>query len=309
MGQLEVTFRIGLAHPLLALTAPSGPIIVSLPETGNTVYIDPPDHRAVTEEQSKLGAFARFTLRVRRECSDQEGRDAAIKECRDLHILSDAARVFWQFFEFVRESDWKGNSLPGYPVARADEIQDNVLVRTCCLECSYDGAPVRSIPLSSHAAIQLTENAWQNAACKLPTREELPAPVSFALDAFYFSERDPIRSIIMACAAWETALRYYLANIASKRDPAYLIDSRGGNIPLLYASMKKAKGGELFHDQHWHGDAEFFAGQREHIHHLPKLRNKLVHEGKAAIPEGGAFLATLAVLNAVEWLFAEAESP
>jgi hypothetical protein len=69
VGLLEITFRIGLAHPLLTLTAPAAPIIVNFPETGNTVYVDPPDHRAVTEAQSKLGAFARFTLRVRRECT------------------------------------------------------------------------------------------------------------------------------------------------------------------------------------------------------------------------------------------------
>ena len=75
MGQLEITFRIGLAHPLLALAAPSAPIIASIQETGNTVYVDPPDHRAATEEQSKMGAFARFTVRVRRECTDQEGRE------------------------------------------------------------------------------------------------------------------------------------------------------------------------------------------------------------------------------------------
>lgn len=73
MGQLDITFRIGLAHPLLALVVPSAPIVAGFPETGNTVYIDPPDHRDVTDEQAKMGAFARFTLRVRRECADQAG--------------------------------------------------------------------------------------------------------------------------------------------------------------------------------------------------------------------------------------------
>jgi hypothetical protein len=155
----------------------------------------------VTEEHSKLGAFARFTIRVRRECSDLEGRDAAIRECRDLHILTDAARVFWQFFEVMRESDLRDNSLAGYPVARAEEIQDNTLVRTCSLECSYDGVQIRSIPLSSHPAIQITENAWKNAARRLPAREEVSQPISFVLDAAYFAESDPIRAIIMACAA------------------------------------------------------------------------------------------------------------
>ena len=52
-----------------------------------------------------------------------------------------------------------------------------------------------------------------------------------------------------------------------------------------------------------------FDHQRECISQLPTLRNKLLHEGKAAIPEGAAVDATLAVLDAVEWLFEGAASP
>ena len=299
MGQLEVTFRIGLAHPLLTTTAPSAPIVAGFPETGNTVYIDPPDHRAVTEEQSKLGAFATFTLRVTRECTDQEGRDAAITEFRDLHILSDAAKVFWQFFESVRESDLRDNSLAGYPVARAEEIQDNALVRTCDLECSYDGVPVRSIPLNSHPAIQISENAWKDAAHKLAARQDVPPPVSFALDAAYFAQSDPIRAVIMACAAWETGLRWYLVNVVHTGRSV-----RDANIPQLRELMKTAKGGDLFHDYYGKGADVHFNRQRECIRKLPTLRNKLLHEGKTAIPEGAALEAALAVLNAIEWLFA-----
>ena len=303
MGQLEITFRIGLAHPIIVTTAPSAPIIVSLPETGNTVHIDPPDHRAVTEQQSKLGAFARFTLRVRRECADQEGRDAAIKEFRDLHILADAARVFWQFFETVRESDLNDGSLPGYPVACADEIQNNALVRTCDLECTYDGLLVRSIPLSSHPAIQITENAWQNAARKLAARESVPPPISFALDAAYFAESDPIRAVIMACAAWETGLRCYLATVVSAGK------LRDADIPQLREFMKQAKGGDLFHDYYGKGGDAHYDRQIACIRQLPKLRNKLLHEGRTAISEGAALEATLAVLNAVEWLYAAPPLP
>ena len=266
MGQLEVAFRIGLAHPLLALTAPSVPIVVSFPETGNSVCIDPPDHRAVSEEQAKLGAFARFTLRVRRECTDQEGRDAAITEFRNLHILSDAAKVFWQFFETIRESDFRENSLAGYPVARAEEIQDNVLVRTCDLECSYGGVLVRLIPLSSHPAVQITENAWKEAERKLPAQQEVPAPVSFALDAAYFAESDPIRAIIMACAAWETGLRSYLATVV----PAGKLHD--ANIPQLREFVKAAKGGDLFYEHYGKGADAHFDRQRECIR--PVTTNK-----------------------------------
>jgi hypothetical protein len=309
VGQLEITFRIGLAHHLLALAVPSAPIVASFPETGNTVYIDPPDHRDVTEEQSKMGAFARFTLRVRGECTDQEGRDVGITELRNLRIMSDAAKVFWHFFETVRESDLGDGSLAGYPVARAEEIQDNVLVRTCDLECSYDGVLIRVIPLRSHPAIQITENAWNAAARRLSSQEEVPPPISFASDAAYFAQSDPIRAVIMACAAWETALRYYLANVASKRGPAYPIASQGGNIPRLHAFMKAAKGGDLFHDRYGHGSDAHFDYERDCIDQLPKLRNKLLHEGRTAIPEGAALDAALAVLNAIDWLFEGTASP
>jgi len=304
VGQLEITFRIGLAHPLLTLTAPSTPIVVTFPETGNTVYVDPPDHRAVTEEQSKLGAFSRFTLRVKRECSDQEGKDAGLTEIRSLNILSDAARVFWHFFETVRESDLRDNSLAGYPVVRSDEIQNNALVRTCDLECSYDGMSVRSIPLSSLPAIQITENAWKEAARRLSAREEVPPPVSFVLDACYFAQSDPIRAIIMACAAWETGLRWYLAKVAPTGGKL-----RFAKIQELQEFMRAAKGGDLFHDYYGKGSDAHFDYQRECVRQLPALRNKLLHEGRTAIPEGAALEATLAVLDAVEWLFAGLASP
>jgi hypothetical protein len=114
----------------------------------------PPDHLPPSEYQKNLGAFDCLTLRVRRQCSEDEGRNAALAEFQDLSILSDAARVFWLFFETIRETEFReNNKLSGYPVARAEEIQNNPLVRTCELASSYGGVSVRTIPLSSHAAI------------------------------------------------------------------------------------------------------------------------------------------------------------
>jgi len=303
MGRLEVIFRIGLAHHLLALAVPSAPIIASFPDTGNTVYIDPPDHRDVTEEQSKMGAFARFTLRVSRECTDQEGRDAGITEIQGMHVFSDAAKVFWRFFETVRESDLRNGSLAGYPVARAEEIQDNPLVRTCYLECSYDGLPGRVIPLSSHPAIQITEKAWNAAKRRLSSQEEVPPPSSFASDAAYFAQSDPVRAVIMACAAWETGLRWYLAKVV----PARKLDS--ANIPKLREFMKAAKGGDLFHDRYGQGIDAHLDRERACIDQLPNLRNKPLHEGRTAIPRGAAVDAALAVLNAIDWLFEGTTTP
>jgi hypothetical protein len=191
MGWLEVTIKIGLAHPLLIMHAPQSALVTSFSDTGNTVYIEPPDRTLLSEYQRNLGAFDRMTLRVRRECAEQEGQSAALTEFQKLKILSDAAKVFWLFFEIIREYDFREKStLAGYSVAQAEEIQNNALVRTCELESSYDGTFIRMIPLSSHPAIQITEGAWNEAARKLSTHKEIPPYVSFALDAAYFAEND-----------------------------------------------------------------------------------------------------------------------
>ncbi len=301
MGQLEVTFTIGLAHPLMPMHGASAPIAVSFQDSRNTVLIDPPGSKP--NEEPRLGAFDLLILRVRRECTDEEGKRASLTELRDWRILNDAARVMWSFFEAVRESDFKEhNALSGYPVAPAVEIQNNSLVRTCDVEVSYEGGTPRFIPLSSIPSIRITERAWKEAARRLTSQEKILPHWSFALDAAYFSGSDPVRAVIMACAAWETALRYYLANVASVRDPAYLVASKGGNLPRLHEFMKAAKGGDLFWDRCGQGADVFFDRQRENMHNLPTLRNKLLHEG-ASKKEVDAVDLMLTVLNAIEWLF------
>jgi hypothetical protein len=302
VGWLEVTFKIGLSHPLMAMHAASTPISVTFPETGNTVLLEPPGN--IPNEEPRLGAFDLLILSVRRECTDAEGREAALAELRKWRVLSDAAKVLWYFFEAVRESDFREhNSLAGYPVAPAEEIQNNSLVRTCDVESSYEGGPSRLIPLSSIPSIRITERAWKEAARRLASQERVLPHWSFALDAAFFSGSDPIRAVIMACAAWETALRYYLGNVASLRDPAYLVASRGGNLPRLQEFMKAAKGGDLFYDRYGRGLDGFLDRQREYVRELPTLRNKLLHEGQTVSKDFGAVDVVLAVLNAIEWLF------
>ena len=245
-----------------------------------------------------------MTLRVRREATEEEARSAAYTEFQKLKILSDAARVFWLFFETVRESDYRETGmLAGYPVARAEEIQNNALVRTCELESSYDGTFIRSIPLSSHPAIQITEQAWNEAARKLSAREEISPHVSFALDAVYFAESDPIRAIIMAHAAWENALRYYLATV-KPRDK--ILHAR---FPALYQLMEAARGGDLFYEYYGTGSDTRWDRERECVRQLPTLRNDILHTGKTAIPQGAAMDTVLAVFDAIEWLLGSVATP
>jgi hypothetical protein len=191
----------------------------------------------------------------------------------------------------------------GYPVTPAEEIQNNPLVRTCSFEWQYNGTEIYRGSLHGIPMITITGECWKEAQGRLAGRKTVPPYISFALDAAYFSEGDPLRGIIMACAAWETALKHFLANVASIRDPAYLVASRGGNIPRLYEFAKAAKGGPLFYESAGTGSDEFYERQRESIRRLPEWRNKLLHEGRTAIPPGTADDAVFAVLNAIDWLF------
>ncbi len=173
------------------------------------------------------------------------------------------------------------------------------------MEWVYNGGAPSRAPLGGFPTITVSHHAWAEAARRLAAGEPIPPHISFALDAAYFIQGDPLRGIIMACAAWETALRHYLAKVASQRDPAYLVASRGGNIPRLYEFAKAAKGGPLFYESAGKGSDTFYERERECIRRLPEWRNKLLHEGNAAIPEGAATDAALAVLNAIDWLFGE----
>src|SRR5260370_40303428 len=111
----------------------------------------------------------------------------------------------------------------------------------------------------------------------------------------------------MACAAWEAALRYYLATVASKRDPAYQIASKLMGIPRLYEFAKAARGGPLFYD--WIDKATGFekVGLDSFLKRMEKLgsvRNKLLHEGEMKLEEMAATDHALAVLSAIGRLFA-----
>jgi len=185
----------------------------------------------------------------------------------------------------------------------AEKIQNNALVRTCELESSYDGTFIRSIPLSSHPAIQITESAWNEAARKLSAHEEISPHVSFALDAVYFAESDPIRAIIMAHAAWEIALRHYLANAKPAGVKCH------ARFPELYQLMEQARGGDLFYEYYGTGSDARWDRERECVRQLPALRNELLHTGKTAIPQGAAIDTVLAVFDAIEWLFGSAATP
>ena len=221
----------------------------------------------------------------------------------------DAARAFWQFFEAIREAALRlNNTVFKYPVVPTHEIEDNPLVRRSSVDWTFDGQPlVQGIGLRGVPAIQLTDAWWTEAVDRLKHNQPVPVYTRFALDATYFAEHDPTRGIIMACAAWETALRCYLAEVASKRDPAYLLaSSQIRGILNLRKFVELARGCALFQDaiDQAQGSAkQTLEYYRQQVEELPGLRNKLLHKGEIEISETNARGAAAAVLSAIEWLF------
>ena len=307
MGKLEVIFRLRLAHPVLISGMLYPQAIVHFADTGNTVRLEAPQYGAATAQPS-LEGFEEMTLHVERACTDEQGTDTSYDNSDRLHIKQDAARAFWQLFEAIRETGWnRDNTVFMYPVVPAENLLSNPLVKACESVWIYNGEPLeqsktsRGIPV-----IEITGDRWANAVKRLGEGSPVPVFTRFALDAIYFAEHDPPRGIIMACAAWETALRYYLAKVASKRDPAYLVAANGGNIPRLYEFAKAARGGPLFYD--WIDGAtdlerRCLESYQQHMEKLGRIRNKLVHEGEHNLSIGTATDSALSVMSAIEWLF------
>ncbi len=308
MGKLDVVFTIRLAYPSLRMSTGEPPAIVKFGGTGNTVYIEAPQYIPATT-QSALDGFEQMTLRVERECTDEQGADTSYGNAERLQINQDAARAFWQLFEAIRETGWmRDNTVFMYPVVPAEDLLTNPLVKSCESEWIYNGKSLeqsktgRGLPV-----IEITDDRWANAVKRLGDGSPVPVYTRFALDAIYFAEHDPPRGIIMACAAWETALRYYLATVASKRDPANLSVSKGGNIPRLYEVAMTARGGPLFYDfigKATELERHCLESYRRQMGKLGGIRNKLLHEGKDNLPKGTATDSALAVMSAIEWLFA-----
>jgi len=308
MGKLEVVFKIRLAYPVLLMGAAGPPAVVHFADTGNTVRLEAPRY-GPPPAQPALEGYEQMVLRVERECTDEQGQDTSSNNSDQLRITQDAARAFWQLFEAIREAAFlQENKVFMYPVVPAEDIRLNPLVRACESEWIYEGKSLEQLKMGKGIpAIEITDDRWAAAVKRLGEGRPVPVYIRFALDAIYFAEHDPPRGVIMACAAWETALRYYLATVASKRDPAYLIASKSGNIPRLYEFAKAARGGPLFYD--WIDKAMSFERVAlesflKRMEKLGSVRNKLLHEGEMKLEEMAATDHALAVLSAIEWLFA-----
>lgn len=306
MGKLEAVFRIRLSFPLLAHAVTLEPAVIKFADTNNSVSIEYPKPGS-TPERPETEGFDEITLHVERECTAAEV-DPLGRFLSGFQIDQDAARAFWQFFEAIREAALRlDNTVFMYPVVPTHEIRANPLVRQCREDWTFDGKALvqgsgqRGIPV-----IQLTDAWWTEAVDRLKRNQPVPVYTRFALDATYFAERDPTRGIIMACAAWETALRHYLAHVGAKRDPAYLVAADSRSIPLLRKFAETAKGCALLQDaidQSIGFDKEKLEHARLMLNELPKLRNRLLHQGEMEVSTTNAIAAASAVLTAIEWFF------
>jgi len=301
MGKLRVTFKLGLAHPTMYLDGGIGqPVVLKFTDTGNTVVIEPPSFGPPVGPYAHLGAFNEIVLHVDRECSDGEGQDASGPNVDRLRITQDAGRALWMLLETLRDIESSGGTLVGFPVLPAERIQDNQLIVSCVAEWTYNGGRIRSLTFGGKGVIPVRPASWAEAARRLEKQLRVPAYRSFATDAFYFAiSGDPHRAIIMACAAWETALRTYLKTESSRRDPAYGLAAKSWGIPRLYAYTKLARGGPVFFDDPAGPEGE----QSKLIEKLPQVRNKLLHDGEWTARAREPLRYAMAVLHAIAWLF------
>jgi hypothetical protein len=278
MSKLEVIFRLGLAHPFLIMDDIERQPWSYFSETKNKVWVKA--ERGLPK--ATRGEFGVVMIHVERHCQLEDRDDSrSYSKLGEWGVINDAATTLWRFLEYAREEDFlQDKTVAGYLAAHSETPQDNPVVQTASAEILFDGEVLVTLPLSSVATIQIRSGAWDHICEKLEKREEVPSFRSFLLDAYYFATSgDPVRAVVMGCAAWETALRQFLSSSGTE----------GLHKLRQVAEHRKGK-----HLPDWLGDP---------VTNLAKLRNKLLHEGKKDLVKEDIVGMILAVDEATIWLF------
>lgn len=287
MSRLEVIFRLGLAHPFLLMDSSKTRASTHFAETGNTVWVEVHLVRPQPDDINNRGVFDLLSLHVEREC-DVADRDVACyyQKLQDWDIVSDAATTLWRFLEYARDEDFiKNGTVSGYPAVLSDTPQDNPAVQTTRIEVIFDGASLTTMPVGGIPSIQITPGIWEHICERLARGDAVPAYRSFLLDAFYFATSgDPVRAVIMGCAAWEGALRQFLSSLGLTVSPHL-------HIPRLTRLTEQAKGRPIFD---WADNP---------VAKLITLRNDLLHQGKKDLVKEDIVGMILAVDAAIMWIF------
>jgi hypothetical protein len=283
MGKLEVVFCLGMAHPLLIMDNISRCASVHFPETGNTVHFEVREGARVSEE----GAFDTVLLVVERKC-DPGDREAAqtYAKLKEWGVVRDAATVLGRVLAFIRDEDFLRSQVVGnYPAVVSESPQSNPAVQTARADVFLDGQTVTTMALTGFPSIGIGPGVWDRVCERLERREDVPAHRSFLLDAYYFATSgDPLRAVVMACAAWDTALRQFLLSKGLKF-------SRRDGVHSLRVIAETTKGTFLLRP---FTDA---------LAQLTLTRNKLLHEGKKDMATEDVVEMILAVDESIIWLF------
>ena len=284
MSKLEVVFSLGLAHPLLVMDNTSRSATAHLPETGNTVHFMVCDSIRSPDE----GAFETVLLHVERECDPQD-RDAAqtYAKLKEWGVVRDAATVLGRVLSYIRDEDFvRRQTVNGYPAVVSESPQSNPAVRTARVDVFIDGETVMSMTLTGFPSIQIAPGVWDCVCDRLERGEDVPAYRGFLLDAYYFTiSGDPLRAVVMACAAWDTALHEFLWSKGVK------FSKRDGGVHNLRRLAEKTKGKRLLRS---------LTGP---LAKLTETRNKLLHEGRKDLAREDVVGMIYAVDGAILWLF------
>jgi hypothetical protein len=287
MSSLEVVFRLGLAHPLLFMDALNARAKAHFPDTGNTVSVEI-QFGSWPDKATDRGVFDTLLVHVERECRPED-RDNACGYAKLIEwgVVGDGATALGRFLEHIRDEDFLLNgTVAGYPAVISESPQANPIVQSAKAEIIFDGEPLTTMSLSGVPSIQIAGGTWDRVCERLERGEEVPAYRGFLLDAYYFATSgDPIRAVIMGCAAWETALRQFLSSIGKRN-----LERR--NLPSLRRLAEQAKGVALF-------DSGY-----DPVAALARLRNKLLHAGeKGHLTKEDIVGMLLATDAAIKWLF------
>src|SRR6266566_2765421 len=285
MSKLEVVFGLGLAHSLLIMDNTSRTATALFPDTGNTVHLSIFENFEWPEEG--YGAFDMVLLRVERECNPEDREEAqSYAALKKWGVIGDAATALGRVLSYIRDEDFmRTQAVAGYPAVVSESPHSNPAVQVARADVFFDGKAVTILPLTGVPSIPVERGVWDRVCERLERGEDVPAYRGFLLDAYYFATSgDPVRAVVMACAAWEIALRQFLSSKGTK-------DPGRANLLKLRELAEQVKGKLLF-DSH---DVETRTALIDALVRLPQLRNKLLHQGRKDLEREDVVGVTVAV--------------
>jgi hypothetical protein len=286
MSKLEVVFHLGLDYPLYLADNTNRPATAFFPETRNTACFEIQNGSRWPDEREARGAFDMVVLRIERECEPGDRDEAhSYLKLQKWGVVQDAATVLGRVLSYLRDEDFlRKQTVNAYPAVVSDRPESNPAVRIAKAEVFFDGESITTMPLTGFPTIGVGPGVWDRVCERLARGEDVPAHRDFLLDAYYFAiSGDPLRAVVMACSAWETALRRFLLDSGVRV-------SKRTNLVELRGRAETTKGTFLIKPF------------TEALAKLTKTRNKLLHEGGKDLAREDVVEMILVVDEAILWL-------